>query len=199
MHERIPLDLEYKGARTYVQGGDLFDRCTEALRRRLGAGHVAKLALRNFAHHQCDLLLGDSGPEGACGEGVYRMGDGGTRRFWLEETGRSVAGRYPFDEDALLAPATVDEARRTASLPARSTRSPIEEAIALTKLLNYRLMPAVSGKWVFARVDLIRPLEDGYAAMTIRMKSAIPGRFSVNEILLDGVVVGRMDFAAGSP
>jgi hypothetical protein len=35
--------------------------------------------------------------------------------------------------------------------------------------------------------------------MTIRMKSAIPGRFSVNEILLDGVVVGRMDFAAGSP
>jgi predicted RNA-binding protein with PUA domain len=71
--------------------------------------------------------------------------------------------------------------------------------IALTKVLNYRLATPKQGKWVFGKIELSQSLPEIRKFITVTRTKAIPGRFSVNEIVIDGGIVGAIQFIVGTP
>ena len=65
--------------------------------------------------------------------------------------------------------------------------------------LNYSVCPLEKGQWVFGQLDLAEPLTVEYQHMEIRMKNLLTGRFSINEVYVDGRPVGAMRFIVGAP
>lgn len=197
----IPLELRYKGDRNYLQGGDIVQFLEDNLDTWLeGDGWwLSRLAFRRFARNQLDLVWEAPGDQrDAVAEGLFRR-NGNDRRFWLTESDRPVAGRYPFDEDALVAGAHIDGETREATLAAPEGFRPIEAIVALTKKLNYVVTPDVEGKWVFGQIQLEGPLPRQFRTLGITMKSAVAGRFSVNRIDMDGRKAGVIRFIVGAP
>jgi hypothetical protein len=197
------LQLSFKGARTYLQGGDFFNALTDIAPELTGHrdAFVDRLVFRRFAHTACVL---DTAPPADQAREVcrtrFRMpGDQATVDGWVVETGTAITERRPFDEELLLADASLDQERRMARLPARSIYTPVEDVIALTKKLNYAISPLSAGKWVFGQLDLAEPLVDGYRELEIRMKNLIENRFSVNDIYVDGRRIGAIRFIVGAP
>ena len=79
----------------------------------------------------------------------------------------------------------------------RSKFTPIEDVIVLTKHLNYAMSRILKGNWLFGQLDLTEPLIDNYRSLEIKMKYLIEGKFSVNDILIDGRTIGSIRFIMG--
>ncbi len=126
-------------------------------------------------------------------------GDKSHIKFWLVETDKLVTDRYPFDEDVILEEVNLDQGKRSAVVAQRSVYTPIEDVIVLTKHLNYAISPITNGNWLFGQMDLTEPLTDHYQSLEIQMKNLIEGRFSVNDILIDGSHIGTIRFIMGTP
>lgn len=199
----IQLEIGYKGSRTYLHGSDIFNALTLVAPTVGGdaSAYVGQLIFRRFARHGCDVST--ERPEDATsvvGQVSFRApGRDVAVAAWLVETDRPVTERRPFDEAALLAKAKLDVAARSDCLPERSIYTPIEELIALTKQLNYAVCPLEKGQWVFGQLDLDEPLTAAYQRMEIRMTTLLTGRFSVNEVYVDGRAIGAMRFIVGAP
>jgi hypothetical protein len=199
---KIPLDMGFKGNRTYLHGTSFFNALEQVSQAFTGEPDVfvARLVFRRLARYICEVSssLPDTN-DSLAGQGRYRLSSGTVKDFWLIETTKPVVDRQPYDEDALFADAVIDLDGRVAQLTKRSINTPIEDVVGLTKVLNYRLMPDISGKWLFGQLDLNAPLREGYHRIDIRMQSAFAGRFSVSEIYLDDNNVGAIRFIVGEP
>ena len=192
------LSLSYKGDRAYLRGSDFFVALTEFATEVTGHSDafVERLAFRRFASRACEVTtMQPADISKVIGQARFSL-PAGMRQLdvWLIETDLVVTSRCPFDEHLLLAEASFNEVGRTSSLPARSIYTPIEDVIALTKHLNYSVSPDVEGKWIFGQLDLVEPLTDNYRQLEIQMKNMIAGRFSVNEIVIDGRIIGTIRF-----
>lgn len=200
---KVQLEIGYKGSRTYLHGSDIFNALTQVA-PTLGddtSAFVEQLIFRRFARNGCDVTT--ERPEDAAaivGQVSFRApGRDASVAAWVVETDRAVAERRPFDEAQLLAKAVLDVAARSDRLPERSIYTPIEELIALTKQLNYAVCPLDKGQWVFGQLDLSAPLGADYKSMEIRVKTLLTGRFSINEVWVDGRAIGAMRFIVGAP
>lgn len=183
------LRFRFKGSRNYIQGGDIFNALEQLFSEH--DKHVLELSFRHFSGNQMVCVLDNPG-ETAKAEGKAVSDDGSSTPFWLVESAEPVTDRYAFDEDAITGHAKIEgkiiEANAT---PAYSV---IEQVIALTKALNYALAPEIKGKWVFGQLRLLTPLPKAVKRLRIRQKTLLAGRFSVQEIELDGVDVGQIRF-----
>ena len=111
-----------------------------------------------------------------------------------------VGSSYPYDEDALVAQATVNEDQSTISLPKPTADySCIEVIVALTKKLHYIKSADINGKWVFGQLNLLCRLPIQYKTAEVGLKTFYPGRFSVSTITLDGKLYGSIRFIVGQP
>lgn len=193
----IQLNLKYKGSRNYLQGGDIYNAIVHELTLRLG-GHLARLAFKSFARKQVDLLLENpSDAFNPMGSGIWKSGSGELYRFWLVETDRSVTESYPFEEEAITRDAEVS-GEAICSRCANSY-SLIENIIALTKRLNYALVPHVDGKWLFGQLDLISGLPCRWSKLCIERKQCVGSSFSRNRITIDDADYGEIRFIGGQP
>jgi hypothetical protein len=195
-----PLQLQFKGDRTYLHGSDMYNTITQRVSAftKDATAYVNKIILRQLARHDCDLWL--EPPEDSSrliANGSCRLRDDSTLPFWVVESERQVVGRYEFDEDAIVSSALFDD--RSILMVQRTSYSPIEEIIALNKALNYRLMPKVPGKWLFGQLTLQKALYRDYQKIKIIMRSAIKGRFSVSDIEIDEKMAGEIRFVVGQP
>ncbi|MDP1859620.1 MAG: hypothetical protein Q8K82_13175 [Gemmatimonadaceae bacterium] len=189
----------FKGARSYIQGGDVVNRLQDVTPDLLGDPGlwVSSIAFRRFTHLDCRVSADPPDRERLVAD-VWVTGTTGTKTsLWLEETDAAPAGRYEFNEQAIIASATCEGEEITA--PRADFCSAVELAIALTKELNYRLSPEPDGRWVFGQLSLTERLPAAFSQLRVRRRSAIPGRFSVNELWFDGRFVGTMRFIVGSP
>ncbi len=195
--ETAALGLGFKGERTYIQGGDIYNAIATAIAIADPTTFVEHLAFRQFARRDCDLtwVKPDDGAV-LIAQGRSRSKDG-PRPFWVIQSQRDAVGRRPFDEDSIT-DAAVSAGNEIWSQQ-RSAYTPIEEIIALTKRLAYELTPEVDGKWVFGQIDLEGPLPTAYEKIAIVQKNLIAGRFSVNEITIDETEVGNIRFITGAP
>jgi hypothetical protein len=188
------LHFRFKGDRNYVHGSDTF----EALEALLNQDdmHVRRLTFRRFSHHQLECAF--SRPGGMTIADGQAVGASGRRtEFWLLETLERVVDRYEFDESLIIKGAQVNgEVIEAESL---SGYSVIEQAIALTKALNYARAPKVSGKWVFGELCLNQDLPTHASHYCIRQTALLANRFSVQEIRLDGKLIGELRFIVGKP
>ena len=196
------LSLSYKGGRDYLHGSDIFNELSKIAAELEGShkGFVERLTFRRFARMACEVF--DETPveqSRIVAHSRFRLGSGSDMEAWVVETEIPVTTGRPFDEEGLVANALLDVVERRVSMSQRSIYTPIEEVIALTKCLNYAVCPDVKGKWVFGQLDLSEPLQENYQTLEIQMKNLIPGRFSVNKIILNGRDIGTMRFIVGAP
>jgi hypothetical protein len=193
------LDLRFKGDRRYLHGTDVYDASLAALRDCFpGAGGRVRYSFHAIARTALELRCGKAGgigerPEGCAAEIHLGEGDGAVSG-WIVETGRTVEGCVPYDEDAIGAACALEGSRIALREP--TGHRPIEIAIAMTKRLHYALFPPSSGKWMFTRLDIARPLAPGDAAgMTIVHKNRLGARLSRCDLAASGASLGSIYFS----
>jgi hypothetical protein len=197
----FPLNLQFKGQRDYIQGGDIYNAINRLAPQLTDArdAFVSSLAFRRFAKNDCDLLLDKpSMDQNYVAKG--KISDGQKKdlpNFWVLETERIPAGRYAFDENAIITPASIKD--KEIVLQGQTDYSPIEEIIALTKALHYHHMPNISGKWVFGQLDLLQPLSNKRQTVRIELQSVKAGKFSMSRIFADDEFTGDIRFIVGEP
>lgn len=150
MAEQI-MNFQYKGARDYIHGTDIFNETLAWLGSHKGEVRDIDFTFHRVAEKQLELVPGPL-PEGvepvaAC---AFNSADGREKVF-LAETGRAVDGRYPYDEDEIVRAMTFDLEGRKATLRAQTGYSDIEVWVAMTKALHYKVFPQLQGKWLFVR------------------------------------------------
>lgn len=193
------LTLMFKGDRDYIHGSDIYNSLCETASERYEQGYVSSIVFKCFARNQCWLSfqpMEGSGELLATGK-MLEKGEI-AHDFWLYESSEPVVGRYPFDEEAIVREAAVDTDRKRISRAECASYSPIEQIIALTKKLSYSLCPKVDGKWVFGQLNLHTPLS-AQGGLEITQRSALSGRFSINDIVQSGLPVGSIRFVVGKP
>lgn len=193
------LNTPYKGSRHYIHGSDLFNKINEILSAtpEYRPYYVSQLVFTRFTYHLCELVIDEVvEPQLIAGKGIISSVDN-KKNFYLVETGSPPSERYPFDEESLVATAKYHDSSIT--LNQDSGYTSIETIIALTKALSYKLMPLNKEKWVFGRIDLKSSLPVITHSITIKQSNAIQGRFSVNNIEIDGNSVGKIQFITGNP
>jgi len=197
---KIQLGLTYKGERHYIHGSDLFNAVQFAAQGMPGGegAYISRLGFNHFAYHQCELYLDECvGSNSTVAEGELKFSDGTDKRFCLREGTRKPTARNPYDEDSMVTVAAYSGQSATLQAPINYTT--IEVVIALTKVLNYRLATPKQGKWVFGKIELSQSLPEIRKFITVTRTKAIPGRFSVNQIDIDGGIVGSVQFIVGTP
>lgn len=200
---RALLPMSYKGARNYLQGGDIYNALSSNSFLITGSpdAYVSRLTFRRFCRN-LPIVCTDAPPTSATVMGevkFYSQSGGHLVNAWLAESEDRVLASVPFDEESLVPLSRVDADERRAIMFSRSSYSPIEEVIALTKRLNYSLCPLKDGKWVFGQADFRSALTDDYTQLEIHTTNLFPNRFSVNEIKLDGSLAGSIRFIVGEP
>lgn len=188
------LHFRFKGARNYIQGGDIFDVVEKAFAEE--DRHIVGLTFRHFSSRQLALAVSDPGAA-AMTEGVVLNKDGTRSPFWLVETEVPVIERHPYDEDAITRGARIEG--KSIHADGVTQFSVIEQVIALTKALNYQRAPDVDGKWVFAQLRLAGPLPVSAKRYQIQQKTLLANRFSTQDIILDGQHCGEIRFITGKP
>ena len=185
-------DLTFKGDRQYLRGADIFNALAGLASEASPPATVKRINFRKLTIHQCRIE--DHQPST---EPVAEILLSNGRSLWLLETDRRVSDRYAFDEDGLVATALIDLDTKTVSQPRAVSATPIDQAVALTKRLNYSLAPDVSGKWLFGQINLDVPLTDTYQQMVVKQRSMLANRYSANELCLDGQRIGALRFIVG--
>lgn len=194
------LPLLFKGSRDYLHGSDFFKVLTELSEeyKEVRNSYVEKLTFRRYASRLCELTdIKPVAQEKIVGQVRYANVIGENIELWLIETNEQVLGSYPFDESIVLEKTYLEQEKRSVRLSKRSIFTPIEDVIILTKHLNYAVSPIVNGRWLFGQLNLNEPLIENYDSLEIQMKKLIEGKFSVNNIFIDGRMIGSIRFIVG--
>lgn len=196
-----PLDIPLKGGRTYVRGADIYTEIAEnlllswpTLRGR------CKLAFHRMPRRMLEFVAGEvseipGSPEGCIADfsfsGLNLLVAG-----WVLERDIPIASAIAYDEDALMGDISIEG--KTIRPSGARVCHPIDLAVVLTKTLHNRIRPPASGKWIFTRLDLHRPLlaSDSHA-MSISLERELGNRLTRSNIVISGEPIGSIYFSAG--
>lgn len=189
-----PLDLRFKGERTYLHGTDLFDAMVELARRATGAG-VSDIRMsfyrpirRSVAARR--VTSGAAVPRPCA---LFELKSAGQPVAWeLIEGSEPVAGRRPYDETDVTAGAVVRD--RLITQPAPTAYSFIERVVALNKRLLDQLRGDPSVSWWFGRLELSR-LPAPAPALDLRVETDLGARLVRSSIEIDGRREGSIYFS----
>lgn len=192
------LNTSFKGNRKYLQGGDLFNSVNSFLENKFSNNniYIKNLKFNRFTYTAVSISFQNENPQDRIAEGEFIV-DGELNKFYLQKTNVSPKDRVDFDEESMIKRACFEGVQAKLSVPLEF--SAIEVIVSLTKALNYKLESPKSGKWVFGRVDLFSGLPKINSNLIIRNIKNISGRFSINEIIIDGILVGNIQFVVGEP
>lgn len=198
--ETVPLELAYKGTRTYLHGTDMYNAIMEYLGRSMPQ-HVPgplKMVMHEFACNQVDLRY-SIGPERCPRPENPRL------EFflfdnvsgWLSETDRPVRARRPYPENEIVAGSRIDGQAVIAAPGA--TFSPIEVLVSLTKHLHSNLRPGPRG-WAFTRLELNRPLDDSDRdILQVELLHTLGNRLTKSAVRVGATLLGYIYFSAVEP
>lgn len=192
------LELRFKGSRTYLQGGDIYNSINNIAPELSGQtdAYLSKIVFRRFARYGCEVWMEQSfDTNNLVAIGLITNGKGDYIKIWVVETNRPVKTRYEFNEKDIVGLAHIHGNQIT--LKQKTAYTPIEEVIALTKVLNYALIPDVQGKWLFCQLDLSQPFLQERKSLDIIYRSAIAHKFAVHDIFQDGFLAGEIRFITG--
>lgn len=188
------LHFHFKGARNYIQGGDIFD-ALEAIFRDKGL-NVVQLRFIKFSRNHLALMFEEPNSDVVC-DGVAVDLNGLRKSFWLIETELPVLDRCDYDEGLITEMAYLSSDEITC----RGVEgfSIIEQIIALTKVLNYAKAPVIDGRWVFGQLRLKKSLPATVGQYRVKQRAMLSNRFSVQDIYLDDDDFGEIRFIVGAP
>ena len=199
--ECIQLHLVYRGARNYIQGADIYSAivdCVSTAAPDTLHGPI-KIVMHEMARNQCILVFGRgsataSKPETARAEFFLSHDLHG----WIKETEVPVTSRLPYDEGEIINRCRVTDhiIRLTDAPPC----SPIEALIAATKLLHQTLHPSDAHKWIIARLELHRLLqEDDAGKLEVELVQNLNNRLTRSIVQVAGAPIGNIFFSAVKP
>jgi len=198
MSEIKSLHLQFKGDRTYLQGGDIFNAVSE-LARSLHHGYVSRIAFRRLATHVLVVVdeLPESGIDPVADITVSsRTDNAAMARWWLVETNEPVQGRHAYAEHLIAQACEVDKQARSLSKLRDVNFTLIEEVVAAHKVLCNTLAEPGS-RWLFAQLLLSAPLDGDVSRIELTNTALLSGKMAASDLKLDGVKVGSIRFMRG--
>ncbi|WP_067865093.1 hypothetical protein [Neptuniibacter marinus] len=194
------LELSFKGTRKYLHGSDFYNSINDLCESKYSKdSFVSKISFRSLASKQCVVLFETpSVNEKLIGNGLISVSSAEMNSipFWLVESDKKVSGRYPFDEDALVGNSLLNLTNKSITIQPNGEYTVIEEIIVLTKELNNQVC-SVDGKWLFGQLDLKTKLPDSADEIAVVLSKMISGRFSVNDIYINNIPMGKIQFIVG--
>jgi hypothetical protein len=181
------IQFQFKGERTYIQGGDLYDKVTALL---CEDEYINDISFRQLTNKNC--YLKSTAEDTDIVAAIIKTN---IQQYFLVESTTTASERYSFDEDNLVSGAIVNS--NVVTMQLHQSYSVIENIIAMTKKLNYSVNPEVNGKWLFGQLKLNIPFPSVLRAITIESTRRIPNRFSENAITIDGKQYGTIIFIVG--
>jgi hypothetical protein len=194
------LELQFKGSRTYLQGGDIYNSINNIAPELTGQSnaYLSQIVFRRFARRECEVWIEQSFDNDLLvATGLITYGKEESQRIWVVETNRPVNSRYEFNEKDIIDPAFMEGNQIT--LNKKTAYTPIEEVIALTKALDYALIPNVQGKWLFAQLELRQPFLKEQKSVRIVQKATLGRKFAIHDIFQDNVLIGEIRYITGEP
>lgn len=192
------ITLQFKGARNYLHGTDLFNAIIE----EYGASNICDL---RFSVHEfilvpeCILYAADTQAElNALRDTHVRcqfMANGVAR--WLAvvpvaDSSVAVGGRYEYNEQDVISLCTLNN--ESITLTGTSPFSFIETVVAMNKQLHQSLFADAVGKWIFTRIDLNARC-DARENITLSLRHNMNYRLTKSDILLAGAKIGDIYFS----
>jgi hypothetical protein len=197
--KKVSLEMSFKGARDYLQGGDLYNAIIAELAKVYDLDKVKtlKLSFHRFVRKNCDLFIPEQGEDISPGQDnaadiSLAMADGWFSAY-LVETDREVVSRTPFKEDEITDLCAVDG--QTITISGQIDYSPIEIIVAMTKKLHYALVPT-NRKWIFSKLECSAlPSRQGAGKLSVKMKHNFNNRLTKSEIYEGDAMIGFIYFS----
>jgi len=194
------LALCFKGARDYLQGGDLCEAIADLFIARMGSSPSRfKVACHAFLRTQPDALLFEAAnapPPDPDAKATFSCHAGDKRMHgFLHESGRTVDCRRPFDEPALWSSLEGDKDTLRVARPGRWPAA--ELMVSMTKKLHHDRFGTGGVRWIFTRLALDRWFRQGDAeGMCVRFRDDLHGRLTRSEIWVAKERLGSVFFSA---
>ncbi len=189
--EQIPVDFEFKGSRAYVHGTDMHNCMLAQLNNSFDSSDLRslRLTIHRRTSAQGMLLLADVGevmqrPQHGVAE-ITATTPQGARHCWLTETGEPVTGRYPYDEEEIVALCQI--ADNEISIAAKTDYTPVEVVVAMNKALHLHAINDTDIKWLFTRLQLERPFQPKDA---LSFKVTLSRRFAADKLTQSAIFAG---------
>ena len=189
---RVPLDLGFKGDRTYLHGTDMFDALLELLP---GVSNIS-LRIHNISRRPLDAVVLENGDAGRAGAIAIFSGDfdGEKKTVGLFERSGTPDNRYAYDEADVTARAEIDATARYAAMARNANYSFIEQLVALQKALLQSCYTESSVRWYFTRLNIARAYSD-FGSMTLRVTKALGTSLVCSSVSVDGAALGEIYFS----
>lgn len=189
----------------YIHGTDMLNAVWRATAAQTGAVEIRHLnfMINRMTLHNLQLELELGGQHPAVTEvlpPVATLSFEAAGAPWhgtlVEEPGEPV-GRYPYDEESIVARCRVNPEDRSIVLPGEPLFTPIEMVVSMTKALHQALFPNASGRWVFCRWESeYWPLAAPLADLSVMLTQALGTRLTKSAVVFSGERVGWVYFSA---
>jgi hypothetical protein len=195
------MRFRYKGGRNYVHGTDMYNTFVAQIQtlHPLTTTSAIKLVIHRFGHKQCEMIIGEpnsqlSKPEQAFAEFSVETAHGVVKAL-LVETDQPITERYEYHEDRIEEACSIHQEKIVVEKD--SGYSAIEVVVAMNKKLHNHLFPLSSERWVFTRLDLIRPLlETDTGHLMLQFLHSFSRKLTKTAIYVGKDTVGHIYFSA---
>jgi len=194
----VPFDFAYKGDRDYIHGTSVYEQVSEYFSEvfpdRMNG--TFQMVIHSFAKKRCDFVYTlDSGPMKKPEAGRVEVSTSTGIHGWLVESGDEISRHIPFPENKITERCKLGD-DRSVEMVSVVPFHPIEVLVAITKHLHLREYPGASGKWIFARLELDRLLnDDDCGQMGVQIQKSIGTRLTQSAVLSDGKPIGKIHFS----
>lgn len=191
------IGFQFKGARKYIHGTDMFDVIVSTYPRE-DINNI-RFTVHDFVHiPRCQLYLTGSKEELNSVSNIrvrYQFDVNGTTQ-WMAlteaEGDATSGGRYEYDEERVISLCRMVNEGIVLVQPSPFTF--IESIVAMNKHMHQQLLPEAIGKWIFTRIDLAA-ICDARANLALQLKHNMNYRLTKSDILVDGNKVGDLYFS----
>jgi hypothetical protein len=200
MTQEFDLTFQYKGARDYVHGTDIYNLSVEAL-KKLGYSDLIGFDMSFHkvieGNLRCEIFEGKSISSSEDLAVLIRFRNNNTDYVLsMRENGEPIEGRYPYPEDEICQAGVIDFEARSIKLTHFSGHTIIEKIVALNKHLLSQLFKEELGKWYFGKLQLDKDISvldiDNFQ---IKLERNIGVKFTKSTIILNGEQVGSIFFS----
>jgi len=196
------LSLKYKGNRDYLHGTDLFDHICQHMVTQFKRTELSQVDMTIYRMMRSQLtfeLFTDRKPTKpiAVAAQFRFVVDRTQYTCLLQEDGRAVSGRYPYDEEQVKDLCILNNEEQAVTLVERIPHTNIETVVAMNKVLLKKCFPEVEGKWLFTRISLAAyDMREQWDGLSLKVLHNFQQRSVRSEIRNNGTLKGSIFFSA---
>jgi hypothetical protein len=192
-------ELPYRGARTYINGADLYAASTDLVSSAVGAEAITGMDVRYPRFTRCRgtfYLTERPVNETKWASSPVRIQasttDGRRLTGWYEETTQPARNRLDNHEKAVVAGTVISDS--SARYTGDAGPPGIEILVYVTKTLLVQLLPDGRGKWIFTALRSNGLLPDHPQDVKIILDSAVGSRAAACSVMIAGSKFGDIYF-----